>query len=194
MSAHDDKVRPFRCTLDLIMLFRSYYVKLSGTQKHQLCHIIFVCLKKSQDSCDQQDIQGEMLVNTFIFKTWNVKKVTISNTKFSSRDISKDFNSATKICDLSFTSVQQHPTVIRPATPVWVIPYDTFPMTEPFKICFEIIIRNNHLIIHVHGHSESKDIFISTLRRSRRSHVLRPRFSNYNDTLRSVQPKIVRVR
>ena len=66
--------------------------------------------------------------------------------------------------------------------------------TRHFKIAFEIFVRNNYLIIHVHGHSENKNIVISTIRRSQRSHVLRPRFSNYNDTLCFVQPKIVRVR
>ena len=97
---------------------------------------------------------------------------------------------------MSLTSVQQHHTVIRPATRLRHR-FDLFPMIKPLKIFLlrnSIIIRSNYLIIHVHGHSESKDILRSTLRRSHRSHVLRPRFSNYNDTLRSVQPKIVRVR
>ena len=100
-----------------------------------------------------------------------------------------DFNSATQIRDLSLTSVQQHHTVIRPATRLRHR-FDLFPMIKPLKIFLlrnSIIIRSNYLIIHVHGHSESKDILRSTLRRSHRSHVLRPRFSNYNDTLRSVQ-------
>ena len=97
---------------------------------------------------------------------------------------------------MSLTSVQQHHTVIRPVSRLRHR-FDLFPMIKPFKIFLfrnSIIIRSNYLIIHVHGHSESKDILISTLRRSHRSHVLRPHFSNYNDTLRSVQPKIVRVR